>query len=279
MPEAVSALEDAIDAAAANRFVNGDDQTLAALRAEHFDFRSEAGAAVLVRAAATGPDDLALGLVAEGASTHAPPSRDHYGSPKPAIVAAAGRGRARVVRALIAAGALNGEDADLKNRAFLAAVASLDEATLVEILAVHPDINARDGDGRTALMALQRIDLTPTDPTPDDGARRVVVARRLLALGADATLRDRSGATALHGVLDSELVRLLVKAGAPLETRDDTGSTPLTSAETDEAALALLEAGADPRAVDDTGRTALKTATEKKWVGALAFLAAHGVKP
>ena len=128
-------------------------------------------------------------------------------------------------------------------------------------------------------MALQRIDLTPTDPTPDDGARRVVVARRLLAQGADATLRDRSGATALHGVLDSELVRLLVKAGAPLETRDDTGSTPLTSAETDEAALALLEAGADPRAVDDTGRTALKTATEKKWVGALAFLAAHGVKP
>jgi ankyrin repeat protein len=277
MPVAVTELESAIDAAAADRFVEGDDQTMDALRAEGFDFQSKAGGALLAGAAATGPDGLALALISAGAPVHVRPAQEDYGDNVPAIVGAARRGRARVVRALIAAGAFNGEDANLKNDAYLAAAAALDEDTLVEILTAKPDINARGSDGKTALMELEHDDQTALDQLAHNGPRQVAIAKRLLALGADATLRDRSGDTALYYVTAPELVPLLIKAGAPLETRDEFGWTPLLAAGTDDVALALLEAGADPLAVDDSGETLFKTARERKWLHTLVFLAAHGV--
>jgi ankyrin repeat protein len=269
MPTAVTDLETAIDVAAANRFVEGDDSTIDVLRSEHFDFKSIAGGALLASAAASGPDELVLDLIAAGAPVHGRPKQDRYSDSAPAVVAAAARGRVRVVRALIAAGAFTGEDANLKNDAYLSAASALDEDTLVEILAANPDMNARGHDGKTALMALQHDDQTEPD--------QLAIARRLLALGADATLRDRSGDTALYYVTEPELVRLLVKAGASLETRDELGWTPLLAAGTDDAAVALLEAGADPRAAGDSGETVFKTATEHKWGHTLAYLAAHGV--
>jgi ankyrin repeat protein len=277
MPATMTDLETAIDIAAANRFVEGDENTMEALRAENFNFKSEAGGALLAGAAATGPDELVLDLIAAGAPVHGRQTQERRGDSAPAIVAAAGRGRARVVRALIAAGAFTGGDANLKDEAYLNAAAALDEDTLVEILAANPDINARADDGKTALMALEHDDQTKPDELARNGPRQITIAKRLLALGADATLRDRSGDTALYYVTDPELVRILIKAGAPLETRNELGWTPLLAVGTDDAAVALLEAGADPHAVSDSGETVFKTATERKWTHTLAFLAAHGV--
>ncbi len=279
MPPIVRALETAIDAAAANRFVRGDDHTLATLQAERFNFKDEAGAAVLAHAAATGPDDLVLGLIAEGAPLRTQTSWKLPPPEKPAILSAAARGRAQVVRALIAAGALSEKGPNLKNDVYLAAAASLDDDTLVETLAVHPDINARDTDGKTALMPLEQDDQIAPDQLARNGLRQVAIAKRLLALGADSSLRNRSGGTALFYLAEPELVRLLVQAGTPLETRNDLGLTPLLSATTDAAALALLEAGADPNAADDDGDTVFKTATTNKWGRTLAFLSAREAKP
>jgi len=277
MPAAMTDLETAIDVAASNRFIDGDEHTMEALRAEHFDFRSSAGGALLAAAAATGPDDLVLDLIAAGAPVHDRPPQEPARAGEPAINAAAARGRARVVRALIAAGAFDGDDANLRNEAYLRAAKALDEDTLVEILAAHPDINARGPDGKTALMALEHDDENDADERARNNPRELSIARRLLAQGADVTLRDNAGDTALFYVTEPELARLLVKAGAPLETRNELGWTPLLTAGSDEAAVALLEAGADPRAVGDDGGTVLKNATERKWVRTLAFLAAHGV--
>jgi ankyrin repeat protein len=277
MPPAVTSLETAIDDAVANRFVEGDDHTMEALRAEHFEFESDAGGALLAGAAATGPDELVLALISAGAPVHVRATQERHGDSAPAIIAAARRGRVRVVRALIAAGAFTGDDANLKNQAYLGAAAALDEDTLVEILAANPDINARGNDGKTALMVLEHDDQTEPAQLARNGPRQAAIVRRLLALGADATLRDSSGDTALYYVTDPEVVRLLIKAGAPLETRNELGWTPLLAVGTDDAAVALLEAGADPHAVDDGGETAFKTATERKWAHTLAFLAAHGV--
>ena len=278
MPAAVTELETAIDVAAANRFVEGDDGTMDALRAEKFDFKSEAGGALLAGAAATGPDELVLDLIAAGAPVHGRATQERRGDSAPAIIAAARRGRVRMVRALIAAGAFTGDDANLKNDTYLGAAAALDEDTLVEILAAKPDINARANDGKTALMALQHDDETESEELARNGPRQIAIAKRLLALGADATLRDRSGDTALYYVTDPEVVRLLIKAGAPLETRNELGWTPLLAVGTDDAAVALLEAGgADPHVAGDDGDTVFKTATDRKWVRTLAFLAAHGV--
>lgn len=281
MPAVVIGLETAIDQASADRFVIGDAHTMADLRAENFDFKSDAGGALLARAAASGPDDLVLDLIAAGTPllgrhTLMTSGRAYHELVEPAVIASAKRGRAQVVRALIKAGALSGDGQSLKNDAYLSAAASLDEATFDEVLATHPDINARGGDGKTALMLLKRPDYYE-DPNPADGAHRISITTRLLAMGADATLRDHSGETALYFVREPEVVRLLVKAGAPLETRDEFGLTPLLAAETDDATVALLEAGADPRAVADDGETVLKSATSRHWARTLAFLAAHGI--
>jgi ankyrin repeat protein len=162
MPAAVTELETAIDIAAANRFVEGDDHTMDTLRSEKFNFRSEAGGTLLVDAATTGPDELVLDLIAAGAPVHRRATQQRGGRAT-AIIAAAGRGRARVVRALIAAGAFSGDGAGLKNDAYLCAAAALDEDTLVEILNANPDINARGNDGKTALMLLQHGDQTQPD--------------------------------------------------------------------------------------------------------------------
>jgi ankyrin repeat protein len=277
MPNAVTALERAIDAAVGDRFVVGDDQTMDALRADHFDFKSQAGGALLAGAAATGPDDLVLALIAAGAPVHGRPVKEYRGDNAPAIIAAARRGRVRVVRALMAAGAFDGVEANLKTDAYLAAAAALDEGALVELLSAKPDINARGSDGKTALMVLDHDDQTAPEQLALNGPRQVAIAKRLLALGADATLRDRAGETALYFVTAPELVPLLTKAGAPLETRNAYGWTPLLAVGTDDAAVALLKAGADPHAVSDDGATVFKTATERKWAHTLAFLAAHGV--
>ena len=277
MPTIITALETAIDVAVADRFVEGDSHTMEALRSENFDFKGAAGGALLAGAAATGPDELALDLIAAGAPVHGRAIGEPLGDDAPAILAAARHGRARVVHALIASGAFTGDDVNLKNDAYLNAAAALDEDTLDEILATHPDINARGNDGKTALMALQHDDPTEPDQLARTGPRQVAIAKRLLALGADATLRDRSGETALYYVTEPELIRILVKAGAPLETRNDFGWTPLLAVGSDDAALALLEAGADPRAMSDSGETAFKNATRNKWVHTLAFLSAHRV--
>jgi ankyrin repeat protein len=277
MPATVTALETAIDVAVANRFVEGDDHTMEALRSENFNFKSVAGGALLAGAAATGPDELALDLIAAGAPVHGRATGEPLGEDAPAIVAAARRGRVRVVHALIAAGAFTGDDVNLKNDAYLKAAAAVDEDTLIEILSANPDINARSNDGKTALMALELNDPTEPDRPARSGQRQLAIAKRLLALGADATLRDRSGETALYHVSEPELIHLLVKAGAPLETCDDSGLTALLAAGSDDAAVALLEAGADPHAVGDGGETVFKAATESKWVHTLAYLAAHGV--
>ncbi len=277
MPATVTQLETAIDVAAANRFVEGDDHTMEALRSENFNFKSEGGGVVLAGAAATGPDELVLDLIAAGAPVHGHASGEPLGEGAPAIIGAAGRGRSRAVRALITAGAFVGEDVTLKNDAYLNAATSLDEDTLVAVLGANPDINARDNNGKTALMALQHDDQTEPAQLAHNGPRQIAIAKRLLGLGADATLRDRSGDTALYYVTEPELVHLLLKAGAQLETRNELGWTPLLAVGTDDAAVALLEAGADPHAVSDSGETVFKTATDRKWVRTLAFLAAHGV--
>ena len=192
------------------------------------------------------------------------------------VEAAAEHGRADLVRALIRAGAFPADQPGIKEASLNAAVTSGDVATVSEILAQRPDVNARNRDGTTPLMGSP---YSPPDPSPDLLHRHAEIIRLLLAAGADVRLRDADNRNAPFGADGAEMVEVLVKAGASLETRDKSGDTPLLDANSDDGAMALIAAGADISAVDDNGDGLFDRATENRWPRCLAYLAAHPGSP
>ena len=92
------------------------------------------------------------------------------------------------------------------------------------------------------------------------------VVRALVEEGADVTVRQGDGATALHWAAywdEVELADLLVRAGADVNAANDLGVTPLwAAAENCSAAMVerLLDAGANPNAPLLSGETPLMTA-------------------
>jgi ankyrin repeat protein len=117
------------------------------------------------------------------------------------------------------------------------------------------DVDARDGQGRTALMEAVSWN-------------KVETAKMLLALGANVNARDNRGRTPLmHGAAHLESTRLLLKHGAEVNAvADDKDTALLAAAQTqvfpgpgENAGVVklLLENGADLNARNAYGRTAL----------------------
>lgn len=79
------------------------------------------------------------------------------------------------------------------------------------------DVNARDDKGRTLLMNVCRVDVTPK------------VIKMLLQYGADINAKDNNGRTALMYAAafsdNPEVVRLLLERGAKAKIRDAKGKT------------------------------------------------------
>ena len=157
------------------------------------------------------------------------------------------------------------------------------------------DVNARAGDGHTALH------FAVTSASPE-------VVELLLGRGANANARNSAGATPLHraaalpryvaelplyssrqlraAALDVNLsiLTLLLRGGASVDARDDAGATPLHFAAdaNPEASvtLLLLEAGANVNARNDNGSTPLLAAM--KWSSnpevALVLMATGGLR-
>ena len=108
--------------------------------------------------------------------------------------------------------------------------------------------NARDNQERTVLMRAAE-------------AGNLMVVARLLDLGADPTLSDPKGTTALHLAAvtgDDGVVELLINAGAPVDPRDCQMRTPLWHAAAnnlpDSSVVEIfLRAGANPKLRDNNG--------------------------
>ena len=143
------------------------------------------------------------------------------------------------------------------------------------LLQAGADVNAKDEDGRTALIAAS------TEDNPE-------MVRLLLQAGASVNVKDKKGRTALFWVpfrytigefnervpKKLEVAKLLLQAGADVNVVDKgsyrDGYTILMSA----AYLAyvdivklLLQYGADVNARDEDGKTALTYALTKTWGG------------
>jgi hypothetical protein len=131
--------------------------------------------------------------------------------------------------------------------------------------------NWRNEVGYTALMSAAR-------------GGQVEMIRFLLSRGADATLADQNGFTALHcavmqptnnGAREAICVQALIEAGVQPNVRDGSGGTPLMDAAwfgCVEAARELLLRGADATLVDQKGRTAKDLANSRGHAGVLKLL-------
>lgn len=110
------------------------------------------------------------------------------------------------------------------------------------------------------------------------------LVRLLIEHGADPTLRDDAGATALHYAAlsdDSATVFALCRAGANPDASDFDGVTPLILAAwegNEDAVTALLAAGASVHARDSKGRTAIELARDGEYETVIEILEVAGAR-
>jgi ankyrin repeat protein len=319
MPLAVERLEDAIDwLSGSERWTQGNAGTLAALVAEHWDFKSQEAADTLARVAAFGSAQAVRDLVGAGVplnGKHCGNSQSGQGDCYALLEAAAGHGDLAALQVLLGAGASanaqdlgralvvageRGDPAMLQalldagaaktedfGRALVAAAGSGKVDALHLLFAYGANLDARDDQGRTVLMAASRsgspamvreilkshpdVNATslvpcvastglPTEPQPrdckqapeSDGHTPLMEA----AWGFDSNIPQ-------EGVARAEVVRLLLAAGANVNARDAIGLTPLAlSTHNPEVVVLLLQAGADPNARDHQDQTALDRASK-----------------
>jgi ankyrin repeat protein len=152
-----------------------------------------------------------------------------------------------------------GADTALKDkRGFTAIHIALFERkcqSVAEILmADRTALNSVDDDGKSALMiAIETNNMT--------------ILERLLQAGADTTLKDKNGHTALHIALfeveKHSVAKILMTDATALNSVDDDGRTALMTAVIKDDLTSiqrLLEAGADTTLKDKSGHTSLHIA-------------------
>ena len=139
-----------------------------------------------------------------------------------------------------------------------------------EILKHHPNINARNQLGKTAIFAAAVYYVSWEDHDIDYPA----VIRLLAKAGADLNAQDKDGNTALHLTHDLESAKTLLELGASINILNNEGDTPLINTGSGEVAKLLLQAGADPATRNIHGLTALDFAFAHNWKGKVEALQA-----
>lgn len=286
MPEAVSDLEMTIDrVVGTSKWISGTADTVQALKKEGWDFKSPEAAKTLARASQEGRSDFVKDLLAQGVGVTGESENGNS-----ALSAAALAGDAATVRALIKAGA-GKTDLSMKTKA-LAGAAQSGDADLVRllldyggdpkrmiqsergsstvlmaaansavpkivemILAQHPDVNARDEKGRTALWYISDASSYWDEKRHADRARTIHLLARA---GADLDAQDDEGNTALHSAYDANVARALIEDGANVNIQNEKGETPLMTNFSADVAKLLVGAGANVHARNHEGKTALE---------------------
>jgi hypothetical protein len=305
LPPAAKALEQAIDDAAGTaRWVSGNGETLAALRAEGFDPAGDQASDLAVAALAAKSDRLVVDLIDAGLPldrSYKPRTKRAVAAPLGAILLAdaVSHGQAAVARALLDRGWAARTDRNALRDAFISGAGGCDIGVARALVNAGVDPKASppppsaagsETDGKlAAALADAESAIGPKSPTAlavaveqysvcdAELADRQDLVRGLIALGVDVNARGSEGKNVLFGLESPVLVDILLAAGARADVKDKDGLSPAFGTWTDEIALRLLDAGADPSGKDD-GKTLRQTAVEHKMPGTLAWLDAHGIK-
>ncbi|MFC1834464.1 ankyrin repeat domain-containing protein [Thermodesulfobacteriota bacterium] len=145
--------------------------------------------------------------------------------------------------------------AEYRNEALLGACRLGDPKKVELLLSKGADINAKDEEGDTPLMAALN-------------ANKLSVVELLISKGADLEAKNKNDANALHLASlegDESLVELLLSKGADIDAKDKDGHTPLIAALNvrhlnKSLVESLLSKGADVKAKAKNGLTALHLA-------------------
>ena len=190
-----------------------------------------------------------------------------------ALLHAARAGQLESVRELIAAGA--DPNADFSKRAdgerglgmtitasglgsvLLSAAASGNPAVVKEILRYHPDLEARDLNGNSAVIDASEDE---SDAPEEDRAECI---RLLVGAGANVNAKNNEGNTALHETFLTAVEKTLLELGADVNARNKDGETPIFTT-VDDAAIALyIEHGANLFIRNNKGETAMEAAASE----------------
>ena len=127
-----------------------------------------------------------------------------------------------------------------------------------EVLRLHPNLEAKGREGKTAMFAAAESGREGTDET------RVECVRLLVAAGANVNARDEDGNTPLHETYLTDVEEELLKLGADVNARNKDGETPIFTTVDDEAIPLFVKYGADLTVRNKAGQTVLEAAEKDK---------------
>lgn len=126
-----------------------------------------------------------------------------------------------------------------------------------EILRYHPNLEARDQEGKTAIFA------AGDSHNDDKEGARVACVQLLAEAGANVNARDKDGNTPLHETFLTDVEQELLKLGADVNARNKDGETPIFTTVDDQAIPLLIEHGADLNIRNNKGETVVEAAKER----------------
>lgn len=153
------------------------------------------------------------------------------------------------------------------------------ESEIAELISKGADVNAKDNDGKTALIH-----------ATGRGRRHIETVKVLLGRGADVNAKDNNGKTALMEAIFScihdaktgkMLLEMLLDKGAKVNAKDNDGLTALIYAAMNghaEIVKMLLDKGADVNAKDNNGKTALMIASAEGDAETVKLLREYGAR-
>ena len=294
MPAVVTEFEKEIDEAAdSESWIHLGHTAVARLKQEDFVFASDAGGALLRRAAANkySHDDKAmLELIQLGAPVDTVTNEEEVfpREKRSLLELALQRQRAPLLDALIAKGALrtNGEpDQEKLDAAFRAAIEGADLEIAQKIW------KAGGADTRPKLTFLDRDDqekyppqqspvtllLAHHDYEPKNW-QALEITKWLEGLGCDVRAHGADGTTLLHiaaGAGDARFVRYLLDRGIDPSTPGRFGLPAVGSVRNEDVAMMLLEAGTNLSSMNDNGNRFRDYAEYNHWARVVAWLDEH----
>ncbi len=290
MPAVITELENEVDAfARTQRWIEGNDGLVTALRSENFNFQTFGTQVLLKEAATRGQAMTVQELLAAGVPLKpqpAPKSKEPFSVPFAQIGwLTAASNHPETLQIFIEAGASknNQKDKDLA----LAGATRSGKITAVQALinyGAHPTADlskltfTKTSGGMTlsGSAAGSALIYAAESGNPE-------VVREILHYQPKLEMRDRDGKTAMFAAGDYrdgdvdgarvECVRLLAQAGANVNARDDQGNTPLHETFLTDVEEELLKLGADVNARNKDGETPIFTTVDDE---AIPLFIKHG---